>query len=255
MSTLGVVVFTLRGMKHLAQCLESVRWADVAVVLHVGDGEPSIGASVRPSAILRRVTPTENLRQLCEEIKTDWVLHLWGEERVEEELGEEIRALCKAKLAKTPLGYRVPIRSHLLDRWVEGSLWGPSPALRLSREVKEHFPGWWNPAEEKIQGATGLLRGWIGDYTSAELGDGVDRVQGISNLWAERLRAMGWSPSPLAMTLGPLRVFIRLLVTNGVFSNGLAGLTLSTLAAYATFLSGAKVWEARNVKPPEKAEG
>jgi len=248
MSTLGVVVFSLQGMKHLAQCLESVRWADVVVVLHAGDGEPSIGANPCPTPILQKFSPEQEIRQFYQGIKTDWVLHLWGEERVEGELGEELRALCKAELPQAPLRYRIPIRSRLLGRWAEGSLWGPSPALRLGRELEELAPGWWQETDHRMRKGSGLLRGWIGDYSSALLEDGVDRVNVVSGLWAERLQERGGSPTSAAMALRSLRVFVRLLFMNGVFSHGLAGLTLSALAAYATVLSGARVWEARNVR-------
>lgn len=248
MSTLGVVVFSLRGMKHLAQCLESVEWADVVAVIHAGEGEPSVGANPGPSLLLRKVVSTEEVRQLSREIRTDWVLNLWGEERVEAGLREELRVLCKTEGQKPPMCYRIPIRSHLLGRWVEGSLWGPSPALRLSRQVEGLSPGWWDATERRLRQAPGLLRGWIGDYSSVELSDGVDRVNGVTSLWAERLQERDRNPSPVAMAIRPLRVFMRLLFMNGVFSNGLAGLTLSALAAYATLLSGAKAWEARNVR-------
>lgn len=255
MSTFGVVVFSLRGMKHLAQCLESIHWADVVMVLHAGEGEPSIRASQSSSLIIRKVAYTDSVKQFSQEMRTDWVLHLWGEERVEMELREELRALCKTELPHAPSGYRIPIRSYILGRWVRGSLWGPTPALRLSRGVEEFSLGWWDAAERRSGEVSGMLRGWIGDYSSAELSDGVDRVQSASKLWAEQLQVKVETPSPVGMAVCPLRVFMRLLFMNGVFSNGLAGFSLSTLAAYATLLSGAKAWEARNVREKKKGEG
>lgn len=250
MSSLGVVVLSLQGMKHLAQCLESVQWADVVVLIHVGEGEPAIGANLCPPSIVRKVSGSEGARKLSQEIQTDWVLHLWGEERVEADLRDELLALCKRELTQLPGGYRIPLRSLLLGRWVEGSLWGPSPSLRLSREVEELSLGWWNTKERRVQESPGLLRGWIEDYSSTELSEGVGRVEAISNLWAEQLQARGRTLSPAAMAVCSLRVFM-----NSAFSNGFAGLTLSTLAAYATLLSGAKLWEARNVRDRAKGEG
>jgi hypothetical protein len=96
--------------------------------------------------------------------------------------------------------------------------------------------------------APGLLRGWIGDYSSVDLSDGVDRVDDLSSLWAKQLQEKGCSISPVVMVVYPLRVFMRSFFKKGVFFLGLAGLTLSILAAYATLLSGAKTWEAKNVR-------
>ncbi|TAJ82007.1 hypothetical protein EPO44_17675, partial [bacterium] len=131
-------------MKHLAECLESVKWADAVTVLHAGEGEPLIGINPFSSLTLRKIAFAQESEELCQEARTDWILHLWGEERLEGELQEELRALCRRELSQAPMAYRVPVRSHLLGRWVEGSLLGPSPALRLSRRVGETPFGWWN---------------------------------------------------------------------------------------------------------------
>jgi len=248
MSTLGVVVLSLQGMKHLSECLESVRWAEAVTLLHAGEEAPTVGVSAFPSLTLRKFSSTQELAEHCQGVKTDWVLHLWGEERVEAVLREELRAVCQKELPQAPLGYRISIRSRLLGRWVEGSLLGPSPALRLSRRVEEIPTGWWDATRHSLRQYPVLGRGWIGDYSAAELREGFDRVQNISELWAERLQTRWSKLTPMACLLCPLRVFIKMLLMNGIFSNGFAGLTLSTLAAYATLLASAKVWEARNVK-------
>lgn len=254
MSTLGVVVLSMRGMQHLSGCLESVKWADRVTLLHVGEGEPLEGVESFSSLVYRKIASPKELGRLAWESRTDWVLHLWGEERVEEDLGKELRAICREKLAPSSLGYRIPIRSRLLDRWTEGSLLGPSPALRLSRRIEEIPSGWWDSAEDKLQEYPTLRRGWIGDYTAAELRNGVDQIQMITEVWAERLQNKGRFLSPAANVLLPLRVFAKMLLMNGVLSSGFAGLTLSILAAYATLLTGAKIWEASHANDKKKDE-
>lgn len=240
-------------MKHLAECLESVKWADAITVLHVGEGEPLIGLNPFSSLTLRKIAFTQESEELCREVRTDWVLYLWGEERVEGELQEELRALCQRELSQAPMGYRVPVRSHLLGRWVDGSLLGPSPSLRLSRRVGGIPFGWWNVTESNVRESPTLPRGWISDCTAAALKDGIDLIERVSELWAARLRTKGHEPGPISMVLDPFQVFLRMLFKNGIFSDGFAGLTLSTLAAYATLLTGAKTWETRNVRGRERA--
>jgi hypothetical protein len=248
MATLGVVVISLEGMKYLSQCLESTRWADAVAVLHVGDGEPAIGERIPSFVSLRRAGSVEEAIHAGETIGTDWIIYLWGEESVEPELKEELEALRKAEGGHVPSAFRIPVRSRLLDRWVEGSLLGPSPALRLSRKGKGVSLDWWNISVGKAPEAAGLLEGSISDYAPAELSDGIDRIQSVSSLWAGHIGAGMSDPGSFRITLRALRVLMRLLILNRLFSRGLAGLTLSVLAAYAVLLSGAKAWEARNIK-------
>lgn len=226
MPTLGAVVFSIRGMKHLSECLDSVRWVDKVSVRHLDQEAVEGGRS-------------------SEQIGTDWVLHLWGEERVGAELREELCLIRHAELRAAPSSYLIPIRSHLLGRWVKGSLWAPSSSPRLCRQVEDPPFGGWSLASKSSWGTPGLLHGWIEDYSCAELRDGMDRVNSVSSLWAERLRSEGRRLSTIAMIVCPLRVLMRHLFINGLFRDGLAGLSLSALAAYATLVSGMKLWETR----------
>lgn len=247
MATLGVVIYSLKGMERLPQCLDSVRWADLVLLLHAGAGAPSADLKTGASLVSRRLGSAAEIRELSKEITTDWVLHLWGEETVGGQLKEELQSLCNRAVTECPASYRIPIRSRLLECWVEGSLWGPSPSPRLRRDIGDLYAGWWNGVVEHAHGApSGLLQGWIEDYSTAELSAGVDRINKVSSLWAKGLQEREMSLSPARMVAHPLQVFIRLLWLNGLYSQGFAGLTLSILAAYTTLLSGAKLWEARN---------
>lgn len=247
MSTLGVLVVSVCGMKHLPQCLESVHWADAVMVLHVGPGKPVVDSNRSLSVVIRTVRSASELKEISKEIRTDWVLRLWGEERVGAELKEQLWEVSKAGTERISSAYRIPIRSRLLGCWVRGSLWGPSPARRFSRSVEHLSPEWWNGKEKKTGIPPETLNGWIEDYSLADLSGGVEQIHHVSNVWAERVNAEGWSHSPTSMALRPLGVFFGLLWMHGLVWHGLAGLTLSTMAAYATLLTGAKIWESRNV--------
>jgi hypothetical protein len=242
MSTLEVIVFSLRGMTRLTQCLESVQWAHAVSVIHLSKGGSSIEAEALSCPGSGKGVAKVDVKRPSPGIKTDWVLHLWEEERVEGELKDELLTLCRMEAPAAPRSYRIPIRSRILGRWVEGSLWEPSPAIRLSREARDLGPGWWH-RPERMMDAPKLRRGWIGDYSCAELSGGVNRINAVSDLWAERLETAGGNLGVLAMTTRPLRVFMRLLLRNGLFTHGLAGWTLSALAAYAALASGMKLWE------------
>jgi len=235
-------------MKHLDRCVESVQWAEAVFLLHLGAEAPSIRADCYPSLVLRKLASLREIGESCRDLGTDWILHLWGEEVVQVELREELRAVCRKELAGEPFAYRVAIRSRILGRWAEGSLLGPSPALRLSRGIQEIASGWWDSSRPGLGQYPAMERGWIGDCSAAALENGVRRIERMSELWAEHLRAAGAELRAGRCVIFSLEVFMRTLLGNGIFARGISGLTLSTLAAYAVLLTGAKVWEARNVR-------
>lgn len=252
MPTVGVVVLSVPGLKHLSQCLESVKWAEEVFLFHLGGDGPPLDMSSYPLVRLRNGASLREFRDFCEGVKTDWVLHLWGEEAVGAELRAELGEVRRKELSQSPSGYRISVRSRVLGCWVEGSLLGPSPALRLRRGVGELALGWW---DAKAAGGTRcpiLSQGWIDDYSAADLASGVNRAQDVSRLGAEIAQAKGLTLSVARSVFYPLQVFTRICLKDGLFSTGLPGLTLSILAAYATLLTGAKVWEARNVRSATK---
>ena len=222
MTTVGVVVFFIPGMKHLERCLKSVEWADDMVVVKIDEA----------------VAPNRK--------RTDWVLHLWGQELVEDELREQLLALRENPLSESRLSYKIAVRSYLLGRWVDGSLWGPSPSLRLVREIRSWPPAWWNASEWESEKESASLSGKIRDDSTAELAFGINQVNRVASLWAEVSNSHGQVPSLGTTNFSSLRLFLRLLAKPGLFHKGFAGLTLSVLTAYAALLGGAKSWEKAN---------
>jgi hypothetical protein len=231
MATLGVVVYSISGMTQLSRCLDSVTWAEKVSVfpLDFGDaGSATLGTM--PARF---------------EMDTDWVLHLWGDERVEAGLAGELQRICRNRLEAAPSLYYIPIRSHLLGRWVKGSLWSPAPSPRLCRMVRG-FPGhWWDLKPKDHEKGASSVQGWISDYSCADLQTGMERINVLSSLWAERLRSEGRTPGQSSIAVYPIRILMRLLFVNGLLFQGMAGLSLAALAAYATLVSAMKCQESR----------
>jgi hypothetical protein len=233
MAKVGVAVFSVPGMRHLDRCLKSVEWADDVVVLKPGEGNSFQQVSLTPEAMT----------------SMDWVLHLWGEEVVEEELKRELESLRGIQAEKARLCYKIPVRSYVLGRWIEGSLWGPSPSVRLIRKIREWPSAWWDLCPKEVGKETACLSGSILDYAAEELALGIQQVNQVSSLWAGALQTRGQSPTLARASLFSIRIFLQLLATRARLQNGFAGFTLSVLTAYATLLVGAKIWEGK--RPPE----
>lgn len=248
MSTVGIVIFSTEGMKHLAECLNSVAWADEILLLHAGALPPELPTAAGRPIELKTAPSLVEAAAACDDLGSEWVLSLWGDERVEPELKQELQALREGELRDGGSAYRIPIRSYLLGGWAVGSVSGASPALRLYRKSGSAGTGSRNKTEE----ARVLRRGWIEDYSCSELSRAVDYVQLLSDFWA-RPGVMGSPPGAMRAVLGSLRVFFRILFANGILFRGLAGVALAALAGYAVLLSEAKLWEAKYAGARESA--
>ncbi|HEY1267259.1 MAG TPA: hypothetical protein VGH16_08385 [Candidatus Binatia bacterium] len=239
MGTFGVAVFSFDGIKDVASSLESAAWADRILLLHLGTDAPSVGSRELPALAVRRLASWSEAEKHCEEIGTDWVLYLWGGERLDAGV---VRALREFRGTPEPGGvYTLRIRSLILNEWVEGGLSGPSPSPRLARG-KENPLGWW--LKRPPAGEVG--EGWIEDHGTAELALAVERAQALSDYWAARLIQTSAPPSALATIFAAAGVKLRMLLRGGIFGHGLAGIALAALAGYSVLLSGAKLWEARH---------
>ena len=240
MATLGVAVFSFDGIKDLAPCLESVAWADRIVLLHLGSAAPNVGARELPALAVRRLASWREADKYCAETGTDWMLYLWGDERLDAALARALREFRGAPAQDAGV-YALHIRSLILDRWVEGGLSGPSPSTRLARG-KENPLGWW----KKTRDACEIADGWIEDHGTADLAHAVERVQALSDYWAARLIETVRPPGALKTILVAARVKIKMLLRSRLFGRGLAGIAAAALASYGVLLSGAKLWEGRH---------
>lgn len=224
MATIGVVVFCVGEMKHLDRCLKGVHWADDVAIVNLGDA----------NQFANELAGCEQRKQ------TDWILHIWAEERLDKELEEQLLSLRRIPVDEARSAYKIHVRSYLLGKWVDGSLWGSSPSLRLTRERRRWPAACWN-LDARGPSHSASLSGHIRDDSAAELGSAIERMNSLTSSWARELNSRGQAPGLTKASLCSLMVLRRLGAS--MFRDGFPGLTLSVLCAYATLLVGAKAWE------------
>jgi hypothetical protein len=240
MATIGAVVFSLQGSRSLEECLRSLAWADAIMILHLGAGDPALPKGLLPDRVARAAS-IEEIDRRFREMKIDWILHLWGGERLDERLRDEL-ASFRMESRSSHREYRVEVRSKLLNRWVRGSLWGPTPSPRLRSGLLD-LSLEWRQGAGRAESRAPLLSGCIEDTSAEELRDGLDRLNRFSTLSAERSARDGVRPRGGRLILDSFRAGARLLAMNGVYAGGVAGVTFSLLAGYTVLLGGAKLWE------------
>ena len=173
----------------------------------------------------------------------DWIFSLDADERVTQPLAQEIQAL----IAREPplRGYRMPRVAFHLGRWVRTTDFYPDFQTRLYDRRAARWRGKYVHESVNVDGPVGQLRHELQHYSFRDLSDQFERINRYSTLAARELHETGKRAGPLELLVHPIAAFLRNYILRRGFLDGIAGLTISIVNAYAVFAKFAKLWEIR----------
>lgn len=240
---ISVTIITLNEETNIRDCLESVRWADEVIV-------SDSGSTDRTAEICRgfgvRFFTDEWLgfgrqKNLCQDrAKNGWVLNIDADERVTQELKDEI--LSAVKDGGRP-GYYMPRKNYFGDIWIRHCGWYPDYNLRLYRKEEGRFTEASVHERVALKGEAGYFKAPLLHRTYRDVADYLSRMQRYSALAAGDMNKAGRKASFLDLFLRPQFTFFKMFILKGGFLDGKAGLTLSALYACYTVAKYAKLWE------------
>src|SRR2546426_9825069 len=157
MQTIAAVVITKNEERNIRECLTSVRWADEIVVVDAEstDRTAKLAKAYTPKVFVRAWSgygPQKNFAMA--QATADWILIVDADERVSNELRNEIEAVLKEDPGVS--AYRVPRRNYYYGRWIRGAGQYPDRQLRLVRLGQGRYNDL--PIHEHLQ-----VEGLIGD--------------------------------------------------------------------------------------------
>jgi glycosyltransferase involved in cell wall biosynthesis len=266
---ISVLILTLDEEVNLGDCLDSVAWSDDVVVLDSfsTDRTPEItharGARLQQRAFDNYAGQRNfGLREL--EYRNPWVLMLDADERVPEDLREEMFA-ATSQAPETIALYRMRRRDHLFGRWIRRSSGYPTWFGRLVRVGRVWVE---RPVNEEFHadGEAANLQGHLDHYPfNKGFSAWIEKHDRYSTMEA-RQRALEhhdderwtglFAPDPARrrraqkewlhdMPLRPLVVFAGLYFIKGGMLEGRAGLTFSLLRAWYEYVIDCKALELR----------
>ncbi len=248
--TLAVCVVTLDEEDRIADCLDSVAWADEILVVDSGSADRTAAiARERGARVIVRDWPgyaaQKNFAQ--QQVATDWVLSIDADERVTAELAEQIRGL----LAAAPeglAGASVPRRTWYLGRWIRHGGWYPDRKVRLVRRGRGRWEG--EDVHEKLV-ADGAIRALGGDllhYTYRDIADHLRTIDRFTTAAARGMAARGSRGAGFGMFANPPLKFLKMYLLKAGFLDGLPGFVVAVLGSYYVFLKYAKLWELQRAR-------
>ena len=137
---ISIVIITKNEAHAIADCLQSVAWADEIIVVDSGSSDDTIKICKKFGA---KVSITDNWPGFGEQknralalATKSWVLSLDADERVTPELQKEILQVIKGNAKAS---YRMPRSSSYCGQFIRHSGWSPDYVTRLFRRDHAKF--------------------------------------------------------------------------------------------------------------------
>ncbi|MGO9481009.1 MAG: glycosyltransferase family 2 protein [Candidatus Kryptoniota bacterium] len=244
MQKISAIIIAGREENNIAECLESVSWADEIIVVNSESKDRTVEIAKRftDKVFVRKWEGYASQKNFSlQQAANEWVLSLDADERVSPELREEISSLDLSKAD----GFYIPRRNYFLDKVIRSCGWSPDYQLRLfrksraalsDREVHESFV---------VDGNKEYLKNELIHFTHTSITTTLEKVNEYSTLEAveksKRIRVNG-----LTMFLKPGWEFFHHFILRHGFTDGVHGLMVSFIHAMTKTQAYMKIWEMQN---------
>lgn len=243
MNSLSVIIITKNEEHHIADCLDSVSWANEIIVVDAMSTDRTVDICNRfPCHVIQREwTGFAGQKQYAlARASHDWVLSMDADERVTPDLAQEIRQLLQSTIPYN--GYRVARRAYFLGKWIRHCGWYPGYQVRLFRKSKTHLS---KPRVHEgfvVDGPVGNLTHDLIHYSHPTLTASFEKMNRYSGLEAmDRIsrKQVKW----YHLISHPVSEFLRKYVVKLGFLDGCHGLVLCLVAALNKMVLYMKIWE------------
>jgi glycosyltransferase involved in cell wall biosynthesis len=259
MSKLSVVISAYNEEKKIEACLQSVKgFADEILVIDNSstDNTASVAKKYTTKVYQQKNNPEKIDIQKnfgFSKATGDWILSLDADERVTQELKDEI----KEKLQDSDLqqvqakgfnnqevsGYWIPRKNMIFGKWIQHTGWFPDNQLRLFQKGKGRYISQHVHEHITIEGTVGHLENMLLHEHYATISEFIFKMMVYAPNEAKNTIAKGYTFSYLDALRFPSREFISRFFAREGYKDGLHGLVLSLLMAFYHEIVFVFLWE------------
>ncbi len=235
MTSITAVVLTLNEEVHIAECLDTLTWADARLVFDSFSTDRTVEISREKGARVIQ-HPFENYgaqrNAALDVVSSEWVLFVDADERITPELAAEVQGVLDADQN----GWWVPRHNYIFGRLTLRAGWYPDHQMRLLRVQHARYDAD-RPVHEEVilAGAAGYLQHPIIHYNYRDVRHFISVQERYSELEAKRRFEQGQRPRLRTYITMPARQFLWRFITLKGWCDGFHGLRLSLLMAYYEF--------------------
>jgi len=238
---LSVIIITKNEINSIAACIASARFADEVIVVDSGSTDGTVELCRQLGARVEETDwpgfgPQKN-RALAL-AQGEWVLSLDADERVTEELRDEI---LQAMASGDARPCALPRLSTYLGRPMRHSGWWPDYVVRLFKRGTARFSD--DLVHERLvfDGQSNTLKSPLMHETYVDFEEIIDKFNRYSSAGAKMAQARGKDSSLLLAIAKGLFTFFRTYILRAGFLDGREGFMLAVSNAEATYYRQVKL--------------
>ncbi len=242
MEKISVIVITKNEEKNIAECLESVKWADEIIIV---DAESSDNTIRIAKAYTDKVyiKPWEGFvpqkRYAVSLASNEWVLSIDADERVSPELRDEI---INTGLEKYD-GYFIRRRNYFFGKEITTCGWDKDYQMRLFRKSKTNLTERLVHEGFEVSGSTRNMKNVLIHNTYSSLHNYLKKINTYSTLKAEEVHQTKKEVTAFTIFTHSFSAFFRYYISLKGFKDGIHGLIISFFNSVSTMLTYVKIWE------------
>ncbi len=246
MEKISAIIIAGSEEKNIADCLESVKWADEIVVVNSESTDRTVEIAGRytDKVFIRKWEGYASQKNFSlEKASNEWVLSLDADERVSPELLDELKTLDFSRAD----GFYVPRRNYFLNKVVRSCGWSPDYQLRLFRKSKTTLTSRRVHEGFSVYGRREHLKGELIHYTHTSIAGTLAKINEYSTLEAEEKSERIHVTAP-KIFFKPLWAFFQHFIIRKGFTDGVHGLMVSIIHAITKTQVYMKIWEIQNAR-------
>ncbi len=247
MEKITAIIPTANEEHNIEEVLESVSFADEIMVVDSYSKDKTVELAKKyTDTILRHeyINSAAQKNWAIPQAKHEWILLVDADERVPDELKEEIQQILKNGTDKA--GFWIYRKNYYMGRHLKHGGWNRDKVIRLFRKSKCRYEEKHVHAEILADGEVGVLKKHLVHNTYRGFDKFVEKINRYAwwqaNDYDKKVRKI----TIFHLFIKPTYRFLSHYIIRGGFRDGIPGLTVAFLASYAVFTRYVKLWILRN---------
>lgn len=251
---ISAFVICFNEEEFIADCLKSLSFCNevIAIDSFSTDRTVEIAQSMGAKVLQRAWTGYRDQKAFgLVATGNEWVLNLDADERVSDELRENIVSVlsqsksCAVTHAASDeiVGYYINRVVFYLGRWWRLGGWYPEYRLRLFKKSRVTWGGIEPHEKPIVSGRTATLGGELYHLTYRNMDEQITQLHNFSTVSAGEDFKLGRKLRLRSLFLSPISRFFKFYVVKRGYREGLAGFIVAVFEGFYTFMKYAKLWE------------